>query len=81
MKNAMGIGKIYKYDGVIGEIVTDKSKYVFSYNGLEEKINVGDTVSFRKPKVDSDVVIDVKKYNGNDLKKVLSNYINENKIK
>lgn len=79
MGKNIDIGKIYKFDGVTGEIITDNDTYVFSYNGLEEKVEIGDIVSFKKQNINSDVVTDIKKYNNSNLQTLLSEYIKKRK--
>ena len=74
----MNVGKIYKYDGVVGEIVTTNEKYTFSYNGLEEKVKIDDIVSFNKKSENSDIAIDIKKYENKNLKTLLKEYKNTN---
>lgn len=70
----MNIGKVYKYDGVVGQIITDNKNYTFSYNGLEDNVKDGDIVSFKIRNSDSDVVTDVRKYTNKDLKTLLKEY-------
>ncbi len=75
-----GIGKIYKYDGVTGEIMSEDKAYVFSYNGLEEDIKVGDIVNFKIRDKNSDVVTDIRKYDSNNLKTLLGEYVRQKTI-
>ena len=55
----MNVGKVKNFNGVIGEIVTEEKNYVFTYNGLEDKVKNDDLVFFKIASKDSDVVTDV----------------------
>ena len=70
----MNVGKVYKYDGSIGEIVADNDKYLFTYLGLEENVKVGDLVSFKIRDKDDKLVTDVKPYSNETLQSLIKKY-------
>lgn len=41
------IGKVIKYDDVVGKIISSSGNYLFLSNELENKINLNDLVIFR----------------------------------
>ena len=68
----MNVGKVHNYNGIIGQIITDKETYTFTYNGVEEEVKNGDLVYFKIRDEDDDIVTDVMPYkNKNDLKTLL----------
>ena len=47
MQNNTRIGKVTKYDGNLGEIITEDNIYYFTKNDILENINTNDIVIFK----------------------------------
>ena len=56
----MKFGKVANYDGVLGQIVTEDNKYMFSYVGVFEKVKNGDFVCFNVMDEKDNIAYDVK---------------------
>ncbi len=47
MKDNIMVGKVTKYDGSLGEIITEDNIYYFTKNDILENININDIVIFK----------------------------------
>ena len=56
------VGKIVDFDGLIGKIDYCGTSYYFSFENLNERVNVGDFVRFYKPEGNLNIVNEVKKF-------------------
>ena len=73
----MNVGKVRNYDGITGEIVTEKETYYFSYYGIAKEVKNGDLVSFTIVDKDDNLAVDVRPYVKVDLKSLMK-VIDEN---
>ena len=47
MKDNIMVGKVTKYDGSLGEIITENNIYYFTKSDILENININDIVIFK----------------------------------
>lgn len=74
----MNIGKVYNYNNVYGQIVSDNEVYTFSYYVTEDKVKDGDIVTFKVGDNEEKVATDVKLYKEKKDLKTLMREIREN---